>query len=426
MSRYTLKVALLLCISMRLGEGRRIDVDLADAAEQIGIASSEDSTSRTSRQDYLGYLFRSGDALRFRWSDAPVEGALASLTPADGVIEKLIRWNRVGAATPIKRPVTTASDFFIGLTSFFRYARKNGVYVTMLEPVATVALFLGEGHPAQMMEVGQAFNIGNVSVIGATDPRHKLTILTTMSGLQKGLFQNAITETGGSTVSLASMPVLTSSKAKDVTVEKHPSTPDGAEKEAVEPSKQVEERSPVASVQAGQGCYLVLEWQETASGAKAYSVATKWSKEPVEGAVAFFEPSLSQVPPTSWKYNNGGKRRVVFTHTMSGGGKQVPRYYESWISFLNEGRKMEGKFSLLPIADEDFATQVLFQEKGEMEIIRSTVGQPVDLMDKGVVAVINAANSEKVSFFDGTSNIESGIFMREATNGKDGSVTTWE
>lgn len=56
MSRYALKFALLLCISMSLGvrvvvEGRRIDLDLADAAEQLDTDSSEDFTSRASRQD---------------------------------------------------------------------------------------------------------------------------------------------------------------------------------------------------------------------------------------------------------------------------------------------------------------------------------------------------------------------------------------
>jgi hypothetical protein len=417
MSSYAVRVMILFFLSANVANCYRKNVAATLA-------------SKSARSSYAGYLIRSGDSLSFRWSNKPIDGALAKVSPAEGVIEKLTRWGRLGAATPIKRPVATSHQFCEGMNSFLRHARKNGVMVTLLKPVAKVGLYYGDNKPAAFPAVGQSFNIGEVQVVGSAEPdTNKLDDLPTMSQLTRGIFTGAFIDArvGGATLDISKLPVLkpaanagSESASVDITAGK-------VAGEAPEPTTLEVKEEPTP--QAGQGCYLLLLRRSAGSGATSYELAQMYSKEAPKGAVAFFKPSESKVPANSWKYTRG--KRVLMHHTISSSDahRQVTEYYQKWVSFLNEARKMEGQFEILPISDENkaFETQVLFQEAGDgsMTIIRATVGEPVDLSKQRLVAVINARNEKKVGFFEGGRSMPAGILMREVKDGGDGFVGTW-
>lgn len=420
-----------------------LSVNVADGYRRK-VSTALAGKTTTTREAYAGYLIRIGDSFKFQWSSAPIEGALAKVSPAEGVIEKLTRWGTLGARTPIKRPVVAPHDFFDGLNSFFRYARKYGVMVTMLQPVAKIGLFCrdewGFEHEdkfkAKFPEVGTSFNIGEVLVTGAADPdTTKLDDLAGMSQITKGIFTGAFARIEGKTISLEGMPVQKPASDDASETESSVSTAGGVEKQTSEgygfdvdgvapqpTTQEVEEEKDPAS-KAREGCYLLLLQHTAERGGTSYELSQKYAREEPEGAVAFFKPSVT-VP--QWKYNRA--KTVLMRHTMSNSDahRQIKQYYEKWMSFLKEARKMEGTFETLPISDKAFEVKVLFQEFGDgaMSVISKGIREPVNLMDKKVAAVINARNTKKVKFFqdaiDNSQSMPTGILMNTVTDKGDG------
>lgn len=131
-----------------------------------------------------------------------------------------------------------------------------------------------------------------------------------------------------------------------------------------------------------QGAYLLF------SRADQGTTVLKWSKEPVEGALAFFEPSPEKVSPASFKYKNGGQKEVLKSKL----GISRKDYYKSWVLFVREGWKNNAVLTVLDSEkDEHLGVKLALQEKAQTgesyKVIHVDVGQRVSLAEMQAVAV---------------------------------------
>eukprot|EP00930_Biecheleria_cincta_P067326 TRINITY_DN5384_c0_g1_i1.p1 TRINITY_DN5384_c0_g1~~TRINITY_DN5384_c0_g1_i1.p1 ORF type:complete len:669 (+),score=180.63 TRINITY_DN5384_c0_g1_i1:48-2009(+) len=360
---------------------------------------------------HLGYLWRAGDRLNFRWSTEPVPGAFAQLTPAPGIKG----WELKGATTELKSNANLPKELFAGLSNFFRFARKKGIMITWLQPVAKVALYFGEGLAIKNLITGDSFDVGTVDCAGFIDAdSEQIDDLHEKKNFSKGMFTNAILEAKGESVDLSDLPVL-----KQGANNAPPAQTAASQSQAPKVTEEIQQktREPAAAL-SGQGCYLVVE-KAGAGQAQAITVVCRWSKVFVEGSVGFFDPSLDKVPTTSWKYNNGGTRVVLMSGTSAARGAPA-KYYEAWISFLNEARKMGGKFTMLPAEDPTYSTMVMFQQEASEKLFHAKPGEPQVLLDKALGFVCN--DSEENQFFN-VSSMSPAIILAEGK--KNGALCTW-
>lgn len=84
------------------------------------------------------------------------------------------------------------------------------------------------------------------------------------------------------------------------------------------------------------GAYLLFD-----SGNRG-TMWLKYSKEPIEHALAFFEPSPAKVAPDSFKYKSGGQKVQLMTSM----GVDHKKYYNAWVAFVREGYKQEGTLTV--------------------------------------------------------------------------------
>jgi hypothetical protein len=133
----------------------------------------------------------------------------------------------------------------------------------------------------------------------------------------------------------------------------------------------------------------------------------KWSKEPVEGALAFFQPHLDKLKPTSFKYNNGGqkellKSRIVIT------GKGRAEYYKAWVQFIRECYKFNGILTLLDVKDDDeLKVHISMLIDDSCEVVAIGDSQPTLL--EGVYALIVAQAGS--TLFDGLQKVGKDLFV---------------
>jgi hypothetical protein len=301
---------------------------------------------------HTGYLWIVGDRLCFRWSAEPVDDAVASVIPASIVKG----WEYKARTMDMKVGVNDERELFVGFSNFFRFARKKGVTVTLLKPVVKIVLFYSDDDPVKFVEVGQSFDIGSVACAGIVQhDTEKLDDLQRMTKVESAILYSAVFSAKGEHVNIsdlpshspateASVPATEGSQGYGASTPAEAAT--GRRATIYEPHEghsESEEEDYIShfdsakniSNEIHQGCYLVIEKSEA-----SITVVRKWSKEErPAGAVAFFEPSLDKVAPTSWKYNNGGRRVVLLSGAMSGDGPPA-KYYDSWINYLSEARKM--------------------------------------------------------------------------------------
>eukprot|EP00931_Biecheleriopsis_adriatica_P022086 TRINITY_DN14291_c0_g1_i2.p1 TRINITY_DN14291_c0_g1~~TRINITY_DN14291_c0_g1_i2.p1 ORF type:complete len:747 (-),score=283.63 TRINITY_DN14291_c0_g1_i2:46-2253(-) len=353
---------------------------------------------------YKGYVFKVGNVLSFRWSSELIEGSFLQLTPAPTVKT----WE-LKQSTELKRNVNISKELFDGLGQFFRIARKKGTALTLLKPVVKILLFFGEGQRATIVQVGESFDIGAVEKAGFVEADDDNTDdLPSMRNITKGVFTSAIAQAKGDSIDLSDLPALSSATL--------PAAAKQAPAPATAPALSA---APQVTADAGQGCYLVVE---KAGDGKAITVVCKWSKTLVEGAFAYCEPSLAKVASSSWKYNNGGARQVLFTGASMGRG--VPaKYYSSWVQYLTEARKVGGKLTLLPSTDATYAARIILQREGKDKLYHVQIGQPVHIVDKASVLVCSEEAFQK-DF--NVSTMVPGIFMTEGKKlGGSGEWSAW-
>jgi len=357
--------------------------------------------------DHVGYLWLVGDRMRFRWSSEPIDDAIASVTHAPNVKG----WELKGQPMVMKVGVNVEKELFVGFSNFFRFARKKGLTVTLLKPTVKIVLFYSDDQPVTFVEVGKGFDIGAVCCAGFVNPEtEKLDDLRAMTTVTSGILYSAVFEAKGENVNISDLPSQSGLPAPVPLKDE----PDEAHSESDEEHyiSHFDSCKDIAN-ETHQGCYLVLERADS-----AITVARKWSvSERPEGAVAFFEPSLSKVAPTSWKYNNGGRRVVLLSGAMSGTGPPA-KYYDSWINYLSEARKMGGKVTFLPFEDPILKPQVIFQKPDDPTLFHAKIGEPIEMSEQAVVVIV--AEDEKT--FD-CPDMVGGIFMNEGR--KLGSILSW-
>jgi hypothetical protein len=291
---------------------------------------------------------------------------------------------------------------YIGFENFFRMCRKKGITVTLLSPTVKL-FFFNEGQRINMVVSGQSVNIQEYDYAGIIDGESpKADDLNDVTSVQWIVFKDAIDKAKGRISKLDAydnLPKLTELH------EEYLAKPQEAVGEIIDSSSHDVAEDTVGGVKETQvgvstnhsesklGCYLVKETVNGATG--GFSLSSMYSRDDsfasdLKVPVAFFEPSPSKVAPTSWKYTTGN-RQIYMRGTMAGGGQLPKEYLQKFASFMNEGRKMEGTFTLLPNAK----VKVIFMIKeGAGRKEHAVVNTPIDLTDKDYVAVLDESETE--------------------------------
>lgn len=153
--------------------------------------------------------------------------------------------------------------------------------------------------------------------------------------------------------------------------------------------------------QESQGAYL------TFSDDNHGSMYLKWSRDPVEGALAFFQPDPYRVSPSSFKYNNGGQKEVLKSKVSTTGiGRQD--YYKTWVQFIRECWKFKGVLKILEAEEApELKVKLVMQVDENHKVICVNVGQAVSL--EGIHAVVVAQSGTTI--FEGMSTMPKNLFI---------------
>jgi hypothetical protein len=332
--------------------------------------------------------------LKFRWSDAPIEGeritVIAKVAPASVVKD----WEFTSGAKKIKINVNKPTEMYAGFETFFRMCRQKGITVTLVHPTVKL-FFFNEGQRIKMVVAGQSVNIQDYDYAGIIDAdSEKADDLNDITEVQWTVFKDAIDKAQGRIAKLDYFDNLPKGRLTEFHGQ-YLAKPQEAINEIVDssPHDVVEVEASTNETGSKQGCYLVIEKVSGAEG--GFTLVSMYSRDDSFASddktpVGFFEPSQSKVSSTSWKYDTGNRRPLMYG-TIAGGG-QLPRdYLKNFASFLNEGRKMEGKFTLLPKAKAKVA---FMRPVGAGLVEHAVVNTPIDLMDKDYVVVLDEGDTD--------------------------------
>jgi len=372
---------------------------LATDAIRTKLTNANAQSSATS--GFEGYLWRTGNDLRFKWSDKPIVGddvtIYAKVAPASVVKD----WELTGSTKNIKNSVNYPEELHTGFANFLRMCRKKGITVT-LETTAVKLFFFNEGQRITKVEAGGSANVQEYEYVGIIDGESEgADDLDRIESVQWLVFKDAIDKAKGNVAKLDqydNLQKLTTFHEKytansQAEIVDDPIVASSSEVSEDISSNEVSQDSENTSAASTPGCYLIIEKVSGAAG--GFTLASMYSKDGIFGSkdkvpVGFFEPSEAKVEPSSWKYTKGN-RKVFMRGTLTGDGKFPKAYLQHYASFMNEGRKMEGKFTLLP----DAQVKVIFMIKdGPGRAVPTSVNEPVDLMDKDLVAVLNEDETE--------------------------------
>lgn len=347
-----------------------------------------------------GYLWRTGNDLRFKWSDKPITGDGVTLIAKVAPASVVKGWEFNSPPKTIKNSVNYPAEMHTGFENFFRMCRQKGITVTLLSPVVKL-FFFNEGQPITMVTEGQSVNIQEYDYAGIIEgDSDEADDLNRIESVQWLVFKDAIDKSKGRVAKLDAydnLPKLTEfhKEYSATSQDTEPSSNDIVEDEKPVVKESTEDIVTSDSA-ATPGCYLYVEKVSGAAG--GFSLNMMYSKDGSFATedkvpIGFFEPSQAKVALNSWKYSNGNRRTLMRGTMTSGGLANVKGFLQHYASFINEGRKMEGKFTLLP--NEKAKLKVIFHNKnGPGESIPAVANEPADLMDKDMVAVLDESEKE--------------------------------
>lgn len=150
-----------------------------------------------------------------------------------------------------------------------------------------------------------------------------------------------------------------------------------------------------------QGAYLMFSEMDHSS------MYLKWSREPVEGALAFFQPTPEKVSPSSFKYDKGGQKEVLKSKVGTTGQGRTD-YYRTWVQFIRECWKFQGVLTVLEAEEApELKVKIVMLVDENHKVIDVGVNQPVSL--EGIHAVVVAQSGTTI--FNGMSTMAKNLFI---------------
>eukprot|EP00920_Eleutheroschizon_duboscqi_P032433 GHVT01078327.1.p1 GENE.GHVT01078327.1~~GHVT01078327.1.p1 ORF type:complete len:162 (+),score=6.26 GHVT01078327.1:2039-2524(+) len=132
----------------------------------------------------------------------------------------------------------------------------------------------------------------------------------------------------------------------------------------------------------GEGAYLTFD------PASQGTMFLQWSKEHVNGALAFIRPG-KPVPTFKFK-QNGGKSELI--RNMQ---QDHTKYYHGWCSFVKVGKQYDGTYFLLSSGAPPRPIQVVFNVKNSL--ISVEADREYHLGDVDAVSVVPRDNTDFIA-----------------------------
>jgi len=162
---------------------------------------------------------------------------------------------------------------------------------------------------------------------------------------------------------------------------------------------------------AGLHCFLVFD---PSGGGKLIS---QWDESgtAIDGALACFVPKKT-VP--KWKITANAGRTEVINDCGNGGisafGRKK-RFFEGWTMFVKEARGYQGTLTHLGNVP-DQAIGLYLNLYDTLDVVRVTLGTPVDLMEARAVACVSGQAAGYSSKLEGCSKLEHRLFLEYGHN----------